>query len=242
MNEDISKLIALQEVDFEIAGFDRQVHEKEQLIANRIQAIEDKEVKISQCAARSEELQQKQTDIKTELEEAQALIKERQNKMMLVQTSREHQALLKEIEDNKKLIKDCEEKLLEVMQQIENLDKEAEELKNLCKGEKEILDEETDRIKQEIEDVNNRKATIKEKRITLSGDLKGNILKRYDLLLTRKSGAAVVKTVDGVCQGCYMTIPPQQFNQVRKGDSMNFCPSCQRILYYKAEEAEAVEG
>ena len=29
-----------------------------------------------------------------------------------------------------------------------------------------------------------------------------------------------------------MTIPPQQDNEVRKGGKMNFCPTCQRILYF----------
>lgn len=242
MNEDIIKLIALQEVDSEIAGFERQVSEKQQLISARIQAIADKELKISQCQQKAVELEQKHHEVKTEHEDAQAMIKERQNKMMLVQTSREHQALLKEIEDNKKLIKESEEKLLQIMEQIENLGNEAAELQNLCKGEKEILDKETSRIEKEIEKVNSRKITIETKRNDLSAELKQNILKRYNLLLSKKSGNAVVKTIDGVCQGCFMSIPPQQFNMIRKGETMNFCPSCHRILYYTAEEPEAVES
>ena len=242
MNEDIIKLIALQEVDSEIAGFDRQVSERQQLITDRIQAISDKELKISQCNQQAEDLQQKQHEIKKALEDAQAMIKERQNKMMLVQTSREHQALLKEIEDNKKLIKECEEKILLVMEQIESLEKESLELQNLCNGEKEILEDETSKIEKEIAKVNTRKTTVTNKRNKLSAKLKENILKRYDLLLTKKAGNAVVRTINGVCQGCFMSIPPQQFNVIRKGDTMNMCPTCHRILYYKADEPEAVEG
>lgn len=242
MNEDTGKLIALQEVDTEIAGFDRQISERQQLITDRVQSIEDKELKANDCNQQCEELLQKQRDLKVTLEDSQALIKERQNKMMLVQTSREHQALLKEIEDNKKLIKDSEEKLILFMEQIEEVQKESVELKNLSKGEKEILEEETAKVNKEIEKVNKRKNTVGKKRKKLSAGLKPNILKRYELLLAKKAGIGVVQTINGVCQGCYMSIPPQQFNVIRKGESMNICPSCHRILYYKEEEAEAVAG
>ncbi len=239
MNEDTSKLIELQKVDTEIAGFDRQINEKQQLITTRIQAIEEKESKIGQCSVLTEELELKQREIKTELEDAQTLIKERQNKMMLVQTSREHQALLKEIEDNKKLIKECEEKILQIIEQTENLEKDSTELANLCAGEKEILEEETIKIEKEIEKVHKRKIKVDNKRKKLSAKLKQNILKRYDLLLAKKAGIAVVRTINGVCQGCFISIPPQQFNVVRKGETMNICPTCHRILYYMADEEEA---
>ena len=53
-------------------------------------------------SGKAKEFEQSQLDIKIANEEAATRIKERQNKMMQVQTSREHQALLKEIEDAKK--------------------------------------------------------------------------------------------------------------------------------------------
>ena len=42
--------------------------------------------------------------------------------------------------------------------------------------------------------------------------------------------------------GCHMTLPPQQVNEVLKGDKLNLCPTCQRILYYEAPEEEAESG
>ena len=43
-----------------------------------------------------------------------------------------------------------------------------------------------------------------------------------------------------VCQGCHMTLPPQQVNEVRRADKLNLCPTCQRILYIKEQEDESV--
>ncbi len=236
LNEEISKLIDLQEIDSEIAGFNREIQDRQQEIADREQSIADKETAIEECLARTAELEQKKRDVTAEHEDAGARIKERQNKMMQVQTSREHQALLKEIEESKKLLKETEEQMLAIMEQIEEKTREAEELKNLCQGEKELLNQELDKVKKAIRKIESRRKSVTKKRDELAAELQGAILKRYNMLLSKRDGLAVVQAIDGVCQGCFMSIPPQQFNEVRKGSKMNLCPTCQRILYFKEEE------
>ncbi|MCI5158129.1 MAG: hypothetical protein D3906_06735, partial [Candidatus Electrothrix sp. AUS1_2] len=119
MKEDISVLIALQELDTELSGFDRKIEEKKQELTAREQSIAEKEALVAQCRERAVKLEQSQRDIKANSEEAAERIKDRQGKMMQVQTSREHQALLKEIEEAKKTIRDTEEQLLQVMEQVE---------------------------------------------------------------------------------------------------------------------------
>ncbi|MGW8162018.1 MAG: zinc ribbon domain-containing protein, partial [Desulfobulbales bacterium] len=206
------------------------------------QSISDKEGRIQQCKDEKEKQELMQRELKTDLDDAHARIKDRQNKMMQVQTSREHQALLKEIEENKRLIKAHEEKLLQVMEQIEQLEKDAAELENLCTGEKKLLIEESEDVVKAIEKINARKKAVLNKRETLAPELRPGTLQRYDMLREKRNGTAVVQTRNGVCQGCFMTIPPQQDNEVRKGEKLNFCPTCQRILYYLEEEPESLDA
>ena len=47
---------------------------------------------------------------------------------------------------------------------------------------------------------------------------------------------AIVPVINGVCQGCFMSIPPQQFNDILRGDKLLNCPTCQRILYHQPEK------
>ncbi|MFZ5797360.1 MAG: hypothetical protein C4563_08485 [Desulfobulbus sp.] len=242
MNDEISKLIDLQGIDLEIDGFDQEIKNREQEILNREQGIADKEAEILRLKAQNEELAQSQRDLKAEMDDAQARIKDRQNKMMQVQTSREHQALLKEIEENKKVIKAGEEKTLQIMEQIEEIEKNSAELANLCAGEKELLVEETENVKKEVSRIIARKKSVLDQREKLTPELRTGTLKRYDMLRTKRSGAAVVPTKNGICQGCFMTIPPQQDNEIRKGEKLNFCPTCQRILYYVTEDTETADA
>ncbi len=241
LKEDISVLIALQELDTELSGFDRKIEEKKQELTVREQAIAEKEVLAGQCKEKAVELKQSQRDIKIGSEDAAERIKDRQSKMMQVQTSREHQALLKEIEDAKKTIKDTEEQLLQVMEQIEAEEAKEKELENLCAGERELLAEETGKVEKAVEKLNNKRLTVQEQRDKLAQNVPSSRMKRYDKLLRKREGLAIVRVIDAVCQGCFMTIPPQKYNNIRLGEDIFSCPTCQRTLYYlpQAEETNA---
>jgi predicted nucleic acid-binding Zn-ribbon protein len=239
LKEEISTLIALQKFDTELSNFDQDIEDKKKELTDREQSIVDKEAIISACREKVEELSQRQRDIKAAHEDAATRIKERQNKMMQVQTSREHQALLKEIEDAKKLIKDTEEQLLQVMEQAEAEEEKAVELEHVCKGEKELLSEETDKVEAAVKKLNTRRKTVFNKRNKLAKEVSGSRMKRYEKLLKKRKGLAVVQIRDAVCQGCFMTVPPQQYNEIRQGDHIFSCPNCQRTLYYLPPDQDA---
>ena len=241
MKEEISKLIALQDLNTEMSGFDNDIEDKQQELTDRKQSILNKEADIGHHLEKAKELEQRQREIKVANEDAATRIKERQNKMMQVQTSREHQALLKEIEDAKSLIKSTEEELQQTIGMTEQAKKDAAELENVCAAEKELLTEETDKVDEAVKKLNSRRKTVLNKHSKMSQDIKGSLIKRYNKLLKKRDGLAVVQVADGVCQGCFMTIPPQQYNEVRKGDQMLSCPTCQRIFYYQEPDNEADE-
>ncbi|RLB78229.1 MAG: hypothetical protein DRH24_14815, partial [Deltaproteobacteria bacterium] len=42
-----------------------------------------------------------------------------------------------------------------------------------------------------------------------------------------------VPVKDALCHGCNVNLPPQLYNELFLGDSLKFCPNCQRIIYLK---------
>ena len=46
---------------------------------------------------------------------------------------------------------------------------------------------------------------------------------------------AIVDVKMQVCQGCNMNIPPQMYNELQRGISLKYCPSCERIIYWQDE-------
>jgi predicted nucleic acid-binding Zn-ribbon protein len=242
LKEEIFKLIKLQAIDSEIAGFDNAIAKHQAVIAGREQAIAEKQEAIAAIRTKIELLNQKQLETKGEHDDAGARVKDRQNKMMQVQTSREHQALLKEIEENKKLVKETEDRILQFLEQIELLEKEVATLENQCAGEQQLLTEEIENVEKEVKRIEVAKKSIVGQRDKEAAELQAPFLKRYTMLLTRRDGLAVVAINDNVCQGCYMALPPQQVNEIRRADKLNLCPTCQRILYYKESSKETEDA
>jgi len=238
LNQEISTLIALQETDTKLAELDRETETLRQELAGREQAVRDKEVLADQCREKAAELEQSRHAVKAAAEEAAERIREGQIKMMQVQTSREHQALLKEIEEAKKQIKDTDDQLLQLMEEAEAEEARATELDNLCKGEQKLLADEAGRVEKAVREIDSRRGEVLKLRSQFAEALPPARLKRYEMLLQKRKGLAVVRIIDGVCQGCFMTAPPQQYNEVRKGDHICFCPACQRILYYMPDDAD----
>ena len=66
----------------------------------------------------------------------------------------------------------------------------------------------------------------------LAAQVKPDVLKRYASIRMRR-GLAVVSVRNGTCQGCNMNIPPQLYIIIQRGQTIETCPSCHRIIYWE---------
>ena len=238
MNEEIKQLTGLQVIDLEIAKFDAEINAEKAALINREKAFNEDQASIDELQEKIETAETQRREFEAQLSDELSRIKERQSKMMQVQTNREYQSLLKEIEDGKKSIKEKEDEVVRIMEASEANAKIMAEQESLIKEEKKALAGEKSQVDKHAKKIEGKKAKIVAKRNSLAKNIKTPVLKKYDMLLTRRNGKAVVGVVNGVCQGCFMSIPPQQFNEILKGDRMLNCPTCQRILFHNPESDE----
>jgi hypothetical protein len=240
LNEEIAQLTLLQTIDHIIDTIDSDIQEEQEALDIKSAELADREVTIGTLTEKIETLEKESRMLEVEIADARVHVKDRQSKMMQVQTGREQTALLKEIEDGKKGVKEKEDKVVDILEETEQLTADIEENKNLFKGETELLLEETEKVKKAIAAINKKKRTQEKKRKTQANKLNTQMLKKYDTLRTHRNGLGVVNVLGGVCQGCFMAIPPQQYNLLLRGDKHFDCPTCQRIMYHESvEEAEA---
>ncbi len=232
MNELLTQLVNLQAIDLEIDQIDNAIKSEQNGLDERLSSLAKREALINELKEKISSLQKESRTLEAEMADKMDHVRERQSKMMQVQTGREQTALLKEIEDAKKSAKENEEKVIVIMESIEKLNTQMEEEKNLLKGEKQLVIEETDKVRANIEAINKDKKKKDAKRAEQAGKIKKSILRKYDTLRQHRNGLAVINVVDGVCQGCFMSLPPQRFNMLLKGDEIYDCPTCQRLNYY----------
>ncbi|MFO7760488.1 MAG: zinc ribbon domain-containing protein [Thermodesulfobacteriota bacterium] len=236
MQEELKKLIALQASDLQIKALEDELAAGQKEIENRIEAIEEKKAEIEELSARIEDNKKERKELETGIEDNQAHIKNRQSRLMTIQTNREYQSLLKEIEETKTRIKEQEEKIVNLMELDEDIQKRLVELKNLTETGENLLKEEKEKVEKLSVNVNKKKTTIEKKRDKQAKDIPANLKSRYNQLRSNRNGVAIVGVTNSVCQGCFMNIPPQQYNEVLRGEQLIACPSCQRIMYHQSEE------
>ena len=232
MNEYLDQLVALQAIDLEIDKIENAVKTEQSALDKQVSALALREAVIEELQEKISNLQKENRTLEGETADRMDRVRERQSKMMQVQTGREQAALLKEIEEAKRSVKENEEKILTIMESVEKLTTQINEEKNLLKGEKVLVAEKTEKVRASIEAINKGKKDIEKKRATCAAKIKAGVLRKYDTLRQRRSGLAVINVVEGVCQGCFMAIPPQKFNLLLRGNQMFDCPTCQRLIYY----------
>jgi predicted nucleic acid-binding Zn-ribbon protein len=238
LNEEIKQLTELQVIDLEIAKLDAEISTEQADLAKKEEAFNEIQTSIDELKEKIEAAEAQRRELEAELADELSRIKERQSKMMQVQTNREYQSLLKEIEDGKKSIKEKEEEIVQIMEASEANAKIMAEQENLVKDEKKELADMKAKVQKHTQNIEGKKAKIVVKREARAKNIKTSALRKYDMLRTRRNGKAVVGVINGVCQGCFMSIPPQHFNNILKGDTILNCPTCQRILYYQPESEQ----
>ncbi len=229
----IKQLIELQRIDNEIINL------KKVLDTIPVE-IETLEKKINTLKAQEEEvrervnnLEEKLKKLTKEIEEDEFKIKKSKNKLMMVQNSREYNAVLKEIDTLEKSNRLREEEKIAIE---EDLITQKDLLESITSEIKESQ-EELDKLKKKQEtEVDNAKIKLKDleaKREETIKHIPVPILKRYEFIRVRLKNPVIVAVKDGVCTGCYISIPPQTLIELQRAKEILSCPNCQRIIYWE---------
>jgi predicted nucleic acid-binding Zn-ribbon protein len=109
---------------------------------------------------------------------------------------------------------------------------------------KESIAKDGEAARARMSEIQGQIGELKVERDKLAAQVKPEVLKRYAAIRMRR-GLAVVAVKNGTCQGCNMNIPPQLYNVLQRGVTIEICPSCSRIIYWEdimKEPAPTPEG
>jgi len=235
LKEQISDLRELQGVDLEIDRIDTAIITGDAELQMQREAIEMRQNDIAECLEKLGSGTERRQQLEAEIQEAQTLVKDRQNKMMKVQTNREYQSLLKEIEDAKNANRQREEELIKLLEQDEHLQKRNEEQTTLLAGEEAKLAAETTSREEAAVKLAAKRQKLAKDRDNKAKKVRADLLRKYEQIRAKRDGIAMVGVNRGVCFGCYMNVPPQLYNELLREDKLHMCPTCNRLLFYSPE-------
>ncbi len=237
MREQIEILASLQNVDREIK--DKTIAKKALTdeIEKRENEIGLKRREAAQLKAEWSEKEKLRREKDAQLQDEGRKATDKRMRMTRIKNIRELQALQHEVDQIKMQNSLIEEELIAIMEDLETraaaLHEREEEVKTL----EQAWGAEKAALEAQVAEIDKAIAEIQSGRQTIASQLGGDLIGRYEMIFQRRGGTAVVGVTDGICQGCYMNIPPQLANEIRKNERLNLCPSCHRILYYKPAES-----
>jgi len=234
MKEQISLLVKLQGIETEAGSIKSVLNEAYSKLDALDKGLMEFERTIKEQEFIIDDLKKQYQDHESESRINLDREKKTQAKLRSVKTNREYQSLLKEIEAEKAKNSEIEDKMIECLDRMDETEKiialkkdEYLKLSDSVRSQKEI-------IKQESEQGRIKLSKLDEDREKVTCMIDPELMKKY--LVVKKQnfgGLAVVPVKDALCHGCNVNLPPQLYNELFLGDSLKFCPNCQRIIYLK---------
>lgn len=232
LKEQIEILVHLQEIETEanrnrlaLACVSEKVSALDLELSSFESIVEDKKSLI-------DGLRKKYRVLESDYQMNLALSAKSQGKLTAVKTNKEYQSVLKEIDDIKVKNSEIEEEMLKSLDAIETAEKEVIGLKKESLLLRERIDEEKEIIKKEAEQNRKDIAELDEKWNNISKKVASELMAKYNMVREFTKGTAIAPTIDSICQGCNMNIPPQMYNELLRFDSIKYCPHCQRMIYW----------
>jgi len=177
---------------------------------------------------------------KAELVSAMALEQENversESRLPQIKTQKEYVAVLKEVDTAKKLSKDLQANIDAKDEILLSLTSDKEEKDGELATNTEQADARCAEVDASMVAVNKKLAEMESQRGGLLEELPKSMRKRYELLMSRRAGLAIVEARNGACLGCHMHLPPQMFNSLFVLDEIQPCPHCSRLLFVTAAD------
>src|ERR1700684_1897400 len=224
MLPDIDKLLELQVADQEI----RKLRDEVAALPKRMAVIEQKLAgtkahrEKTQAPAKGDEANRKKFE--ANIKDLQGKISKYRDQSLDVKTNEQYKALLHEIQFAEEEIRLNEDRILEVMVNVDAREKEVKAAEAELKAETAEIEKEKEDARRVTAEEQKKLRERNDKRDGLRQGISEDVLRQYERVAKfRGSGLAEVR--DQKCMGCQVMLRPQTYNEVRNGEKVMVCGS-----------------
>ncbi|HLK90762.1 MAG TPA: C4-type zinc ribbon domain-containing protein [Polyangia bacterium] len=154
------------------------------------------------------------------------------HKLAQAKNSKEYMAAQREIEQRREGLTNREGEIAKLVEAVDAKKKLLADKAGDVEALKASIAKDGEAARERMGEIEAQIAKLRGEREKLAAAVKPDVLKRYSNIRMRR-GLAVVSVRNGTCQGCNMNIPPQLFIVIQRGQTIETCPSCHRIIYWE---------
>ena len=231
MLPDIEKLLELQQADKEI----RKLRDEVAALPKRMAVIEQKlggtkaHLEKVQLAAKADEASRKKFE--AAIKDLQGKISKYRDQSLDVKTNEQYKAIMNEIQFAEQEVRLNEDRILEVMVNVDAREKDVKAAQADLKAETDAIEKEKEEARKVTAEDQKKLTEWNGKRDALRHGISEDTLRQYERV-AKFRGTGLAEVRDQKCMGCQVMLRPQTYNEVRNGEKVMVCESCSRVYYF----------
>jgi len=224
------QLYQLQDVDLEIEFNEQALRQKNSQLGESPEVIKTRTELASQ-RQHLEELKHQQLSAEWEIDDITSKITALEQKLYdgKIKNPKELTNPQHEVESLKARRNQAEDKVLEIMSQVELTEGYIAIISNKFKNLETEWHDQQQHLNTDIQQIKTTLSHLEQKRRLILAEIDPQTVNLYQELRGQK-GTAVAKVDQGICRGCRISLPTSELQRVR-GGSLVRCSSCGRILF-----------
>jgi predicted nucleic acid-binding Zn-ribbon protein len=232
--QQIAALAELQQIELEMS----KIGAKLGSVNQRFEELDGKQLNLKQVIDQQEStIKEMNRQYRAYESDAQAnldRIRKSEAKLSSVKTNKEYQSSLKEIDDLKEKNSHLEDEMIAFLERLEEADETLKAKISAYSALKTEVQAQKEAIQLEAQEQSLQLEKLEAEWKALSKVIDAELLVTFNRIKTNQTNKiGIVAVIDAVCQGCHMNIPPQLYNELQRGDKLQRCPICERIIYWK---------
>lgn len=243
MIPDLQLVIQLQSLDQRVSETQQEVSALPKHLARIEKALDAHLRKLEADRAALIANQKERKKIEGDIQASEAKISKLRTQMLEAKTNEQYRAFQNEIDYCQNDIRKAEDRTLDLMTEAEPLDRNVKSAETALAEERKQVEAEKQRARARTDVDLKLLEELKQQRRAMVEHISPPVLSTYERLRKRHKGPVVAEAVEDRCKACNMTMRPQFFQDLKKGQQILLCECCHSILYYNppivAEDANA---
>lgn len=237
--DQIQQLVELQRVDDEIFAVRQELEAAPRQLEELERRFAAAETRRARVLDKLSHLQDQKKRLSLEIDDDSARIKKSKNKLMQVENTREYHAMMREMDSIEKINRTREEEKLTLLGELQNQESVLAECDQEHSALKSELDAARAGLDARLAQANAQLDKLAKKRERVSKGIPRPVFMRYEFIRQRLEHPVIVAVREGVCSGCNIAVPPQAFIDLQRGQQIQSCPNCQRLIFWCEHFEEA---
>ena len=237
MNPDLRKLIVLQDIEKNIAVLHKKISEIPAK-TNELEALAGcVKASYEEKSSLMKELANRRRTLEGEVDLARTRLSRLKDQLMAVKTNKEYTAMLNEIKMAEMHILGEEDKILDLMEELETGEKAMTSAEKEMHRTRAATDEETRRINESVPVLESELEKLRGEKNAVTDSIDPDLIAQYRRIADAHKGVALAEAKDELCGACHVRIRPQMYTDLLLTETIMFCDSCSRILYVSVSVA-----